>query len=284
VRRPATTKRTGRVAESPVSRVETAGPGTVWDNFHAHAYWKANYAFLRGDDRRFLERLRDFFGAEAAKLPPGGTLLSGIDVGSGANLYPSLAMLPLCEQITLFEYGAKNCEWLTGEVGGYSTYWDPYWRTLRAHPAYEPIGMTARRRLARTAKVERGSLFNLPKLGRSFDIGTMFFVAESITDKTEEFYAAIDAFVGSLVPGAPFAAAFMRNSNGYVVDDQAFPALRIDEHDVLGYLKNIDPAVVVETVDPRGQFVNVEDRADSVPTRALRHGYDGMILALGHVK
>jgi hypothetical protein len=281
---PHPTKPTGQAAEWRTSGVETAGDVTLWDNFHAHAYWKANYAFLRGDDRRFLERLRDFFGAEAAKLPSEVTGRFGIDVGSGANLYPALAMLPLCEKITLLEYGVKNCEWLGGEVSRYSPYWFPYWRKLWEHPVYQKIGKNARRRLAKTAVVERGSLFDLPLRGRKYHVGTMFFVAESITDQTDEFYQALEAFLGSLTPGAPFAAAFMRNSNGYVVDDQAFPALRIDEHDVFDYLKTVDPDVVVETVNPRGQFVNIQDRVDSVPTRSLRHGYDGMILALGHVK
>jgi hypothetical protein len=249
-----------------------------WDAFHPVEYWKANYAFLRGDDRRFLQLLRDFFGAEPAR--PGRT---GIDVGAGANLYPALAMLPLCEQITLLEYGAKNCEWLRGEVQRYSTYWDPFWRVLRDHPAYRALGNNhARRPLARAAEVRQGSLFTLEP--QQFDVGTMFFVAESITDQTSRFYEAVDRFIGSLRPGAPFAAAFMRNSSGYVVDAQEFPALEIDEEHVREHLVEVAPDLRVETVDTRGQFLNEREARDSGKTRLLRHGYDGMILALGHVK
>jgi hypothetical protein len=254
-----------------------------WDAFQPEVYWKKNYAFLRGDDRRFIERLRTLFGTEAMKARPGTAPRRGIDVGSGANLYPALAMLPLCDDITLLEYGAKNCEWLRGEVARYSTYWDPYWKLLREHEAYAEIGSTARRRLTRVAQVKQGSLFDLPTWdGPKFDVGTMFFVAESITDQETRFYEALDAFVSALVPGAPFAAAFMRNSSGYVVDDQAFPALKIDENHVAEYLKRIAPDVVVEAVDDRGRFDN-DPGVDKRPTRKLRHGYDGMILALGHV-
>jgi hypothetical protein len=269
-----TMPRTPETTTSPVSAL--AGPD--WDAFHPVEYWKANYAYLRGDDRRFLQLLRDFFGAEPER--PGRV---GVDVGAGANLYPALAMLPLCEQITLLEYGAKNCEWLRGEVQRYSTYWDPFWRVLREHPAYQELGNThARRPLARAVTVRQGSLFELEE--KQFDVGTMFFVAESITDQAGRFYEAVDRFTGSLRPGAPFAAAFMRNSSGYVVDSREFPALEIDENHVREHLVQVAPDLRVETVDTRGQFLHEGGASDSGKTRLLRHGYDGMILALGHIK
>jgi hypothetical protein len=279
--------RRAAVRPLPPARTTATVPAEIapdWDAFEPEVYWKNNYAFLRGDDRRFIERLRALFGAEVAKTRPAGRPRRGIDVGSGANLYPALAMLPLCDEITLLEYGAKNCEWLRGEVARYSTYWDPCWRLLREHEAYAEIGTNARRRLTRTARVTQGSLFDLPSSEEpKYDVGTMFFVAESITDQENRFYEALDAFVGALVPGAPFAAAFMRNSNGYVVDNQAFPALKIDENHVAEYLKKIAPDVRVEVVDDRGRYDN-DPAVDKRPTRRLRHGYDGMILALGHVK
>lgn len=257
-------------------------PPPNWDAFQPHSYFKQNYAFLRGDDRRFLERIRDFFGNE---LPAPDGPRRGIDVGSGANLYPALTMLPLCDEITLLEYGAKNYEWLREAVRGFSTLWDPYWRTLHKHPAYSKIGGTnaARRALARAASVQRGSIFELPT--QQYHVGTMFFVAESITDEQERFHEAIDAFLGSLRPGAPFAAAFMRNSRGYVVGDQAFPAFQIDEVHIREYLGSVAQEVrKLETVDARGQFTDAVNIPDKAPTRRLRTGYDGMILALGHAK
>jgi hypothetical protein len=249
-----------------------------WDAFQPEEYWKTNYAFLRGDDRRFLQLLRDFFGSEPAR--PGRV---GVDVGAGANLYPALAMLPVCEKVTLLEYGAKNCEWLRGEIQRYSSYWDPFWRVLKEHPAYEALGgSNARRPLSRAASVRQGSLFDLEPL--QFDVGTMFFVAESITNKTDEFHTAVDRFTGSLRPGAPFAAAFMRNSSGYSVDEHEFPALEIDENHVREHLLQVSPDLRIETVDTRGQFLNGTAARDTVKTHRLRHGYDGMILALGHIE
>ena len=72
----------------------------------------------------------------------------------------------------------------------------------------------------------KGNLFDLPT--DRFHVGTMFFVAESITEQADEFELALRAFTRSLKRGAPFAAAFMRNSTGYTVNDRDFPALRVD--------------------------------------------------------
>jgi hypothetical protein len=73
-------------------------------------------------------------------------------------------------------------------------------------------------------------VFELP--ASQWDLGTMFFVAESITEAPEEFRAAVAGFIGALRPGAPFAAAFMAGSDGYPVAGTYFPALPITPDDV----------------------------------------------------
>ena len=67
-----------------------------------------------------------------------------------------------------------------------------------------------------------------------------------------------------------------------MVDNQAFPALRIDENHVAEYLAEIAPDVQGGVVDDRGRFDN-DPGVDKWRTWKLRRGYDGMILALGHV-
>ncbi|MGK5679755.1 SCO2525 family SAM-dependent methyltransferase [Actinoplanes sp. URMC 104] len=259
------------------SRPLTPDGQVDWDAFAAHDYWKANYAFMRADDRLFLEMVRDFFGAEASSTPAG----SGVDVGSGANLYPAMSMLPLADEITLWEYGAQNCAWLREQLPHYSTYWDRYWQTLREHKAYEALGSRdVRRRLARAATVHQASLFDLPE--QQFDVGTMFFVAESITSDEGEFRRAVASFMEALKPGAPFAAAFMRNSTGYVVKDHKFPAVKVDEDGIAECLRAFASDLRVHTVDTRGRSIDAQDRSEGAPEKQLRDGYEGMILALGH--
>jgi hypothetical protein len=252
-----------------VARPDDVGPGVNWDDFDSHAYWKHNYAALREDDQLFLRRIGGFFGAVSASARPHSGTWRGVDVGSGTNLYPALAMLPLCAEIELWEHGQKNYDWLRHEVQSYSTYWDPFWRVLRGHAEYAPIGRSARRRLAKAARVVKGNLFDLR--ADHYDVGTMFFVAESITNRSDEFELAVQAFTRSLRHGAPFAAAFMRNSNGYQISGHEFPALQIDVPDIEACLRDVAEVddLVFETVDLG---------------RPLRTGYDGMILVLGHRK
>jgi len=80
------------------------------------------------------------------------------------------------------------------------------------------------------------------------------------------FEKAIEAFIRALRPQAPFAAAFMRNSIGYDVNGEHFPAVAVTEDQVEDRLKQL------------GCHVKVSVIPSVVP---LREGYDGMILARG---
>lgn len=231
-----------------------------WDRFDPDWYLEHNYAQLRGDDRELLERISTFF----ADVRP-AQLGAGIDAGSGTNLYPALAMLPLCHHITLWERAKSNCHWLDQQILSYGSVWDQYWNVLKEQPGYHSIGADARAALEARAVVERDSIFNLPHA--TYDVGTMFFVAESITDDRREFVRATRRFIRSLSPNAPFAAAFMRNSRGYWVKGSFFPAVAIDEHDVADCLEGVARHVTCHVVG-RG-------------VRPLRKGYEGMILATG---
>jgi hypothetical protein len=184
-------------------------------------------------------------------------------VGSGTNLYPALAMLPLCHEITLWERARTNVEWLRREVAGFSENWAQFWDRLRRRSMYRTIN-EPRVVLGDRVRVARQSIFNLPRA--RWEIGTMFFVAESITRMPGEFTAAAHRFVYALKPGAPFVAAFMKNSRGYEVGGYRFPAVAVDEADVEQCL-SIAPHVKIYSIAKSGS--------------PLRDGYDGMIVATG---
>lgn len=201
-----------------------------WDDFNSNWYLQHNYQRLRDDDSQILKLLAEFFGSIEHR-----ELKHGLDLGTGANLYPALAMLPLCGRITLRERGATNCEWLRKEVDSYSDVWNPYWDALTRWPLYGAM-TDPRWVVSERARVECGSVFNLGQA--VYDVGTMFFVAESITERHDEFERATRCFLRSLKPHAPFAAAFMRKSQGYEVAGVRFPAVAITEHDVRECLKS----------------------------------------------
>jgi hypothetical protein len=235
-----------------------------WDSFDAQEYFSHNYRTLREDDREILEAVRDHFGNHFGL---GGTAnLAGLDVGAGTNLYPALSMLPWCSTITLFERAPRNVEWLRDEVEEYGANWDEFWQVLTEHPAYRAVD-DPRHRLAAAAAVLPGDLFT--QLGvATADIGTMFFVAESLSTARDEYRGAIDHFARALRPGAPFAVAFMENSDGYPVGGHKFPAYKVDEPEVIDSLRAYAESDLTVSRIP-------------VPGDPLRAGYTGMLFALG---
>lgn len=232
-----------------------------WHEFDSSWYYDHNYKVLRDDDRQIVEVVRDFF----ATLEVSG-YENGIDVGSGTNLYPALTMLPLCDKITLYEYSTANVSWLKREIQSYSSSWDAFWELLAKEPLYNSVN-SPRKLLAAKAHVVSGSIFDLPE--SSWDIGTMFFTAESISPVLSEFQTALGSFFRSLRPGAPFSAAFMENSLGYSVDTRQFPAVAITANDVENFLTDYTKNLKIHRI--------------GLTSNPLRTGYGGMILATGKV-
>ncbi len=229
-----------------------------WDTFDSAAYFDHNYGSLRDDDEEIIEIVADFFQAANPKWRA-----RAIDVGAGANLYPALTMLPFAAEVLLYERAFTNREWLEAQLQKPYESWWQFWSQVNAgRRAYETI-KNPFDLLSRRAKVVKGNIFSL-RPGQ-FDIGTMFFVAESITTRDDEFIRATQSFVNSLVPQAPFAAAFMRNSSGYRVGNRTFPACSVDERDVRRALEPVAQDVRIETVD----------------SKDLRDGYCGMMVATG---
>jgi hypothetical protein len=236
------------------------GPGNAefnWDKFEPEEYFDINYRNPFTDDLHILQKIRDHF------VDVGPVRGPGIDVGSGANLYPTLAMLPYCDEIELHERSAANRTWLRRQLPQYPEVWDEYWNRL-APRGVSYRQLSPREKVARTAKVKYGDVFKLPQ--KRWSIGTMFFVAESISTRRREFQQAVERFIGALLPGAPFAAAFMKMSEGYVNGGNPFPAVPVTETEVRHLLERLVDDVTVELIFS-GQF--------------HRDDYKGMILALG---
>ncbi len=249
---------TASVGFADVSRAGPANAGLPWDEFDPNDYLDHNYRTLRDDDQQIIRLVGEFFGSAGVT---GG---HGIDVGTGVNLYPILTMLPFCENITLWDRSASNVAWLRSEVVGYAPLWELFWRQLGDRHPYSRIA-DPRTELAKRARVRHGDIFRLPA-GR-WDIGTMFFVAESLSGIRDEFELALRMFVRGLRPGAPFAAAFMENSQGYRVGGTWFPSVAVTADDIGASLARLAHSVGIQRI------------STATP---LREGYDGMVLALGY--
>ncbi|WP_327314948.1 SCO2525 family SAM-dependent methyltransferase [Streptomyces sp. NBC_01235] len=252
-------------------RADSADGGSIlnadvsWDEFDPDEYMRRNYLHLQCVDLEIIQIMSrhfgDHFGAEFD--PP----RSGIDVGTGSNLYPALAMLPWCGEITFLERSASNVDYLQRQVPGYDAHWDQFWAALRQHKTYEACEELPRRRFRQAVRVRPGCLFDLTERQDRWSMGTMFFVAESITTSLQEFHRAVACFVGALSPGAPFVAGFMEDSLGYRVGDAKFPACCIDSSRLLDSLSPFADELDVVRTGNHGSLV--------------RDGYRGILVARG---
>ncbi|MBD0425126.1 SCO2525 family SAM-dependent methyltransferase [Streptomyces sp. NPDC052309] len=232
-----------------------------WSKFDPEVYVDLNYRTPLEVDLLIVRLMRDHFSRCYAGAVPDSA--RGVDVGAGANLYPALSMLPWCEKILLLEYARPNVEYLERQIspGGLDAAWDPFWDVLRAAPAYRDVDPGAR--VSEIVRVERANLFDLDGQ-RRWDIGTMFFVADSMSECPEEFQRGVRCFMNALGEGAPFAAAFMKESVGYRVGEHQYPAYRVNEDRVR------------ESLEPYAAELEIHDLHHMV-----RPGHEGMLLALG---
>ena len=80
-----------------------------WDDFSSQDYWRHNYVTVQPEDQEIIDWVSKFFIQAFASHD---RARRAIDVGSGANLYPALLMLPWTDQILLSDFSASNVRWL----------------------------------------------------------------------------------------------------------------------------------------------------------------------------
>jgi hypothetical protein len=185
-------------------------------------------------------------------------------------------MLPWTEQILLTDLSARNVDWLRRQLadGNTAWTWQAFWDELHKAEGYDGIGAPHKQlwqacfRDPKCPGIEQRSVFGLP--AEQWDLGTMFFVAESITEDPAEFRKAVAHFVGALKPGAPFATAFMAGSDGYTVAGTRFPALPVTPDDVKLYFTELGASNLSV------ELLRTEHR--------VRPGYERMIVATGFTR
>ena len=200
-----------------------------WSTFDPEAYFQHYYGDPHADDDEIAVRVAE----EIKRVAFAGNTLDIVDVGTGPNLIPFLAALPRAGTLTAWEFSESNIEWLHAELRrpALRPQWQHFWDVSRkAYGSDWRLPDNPSDALREKCTVTRGSIFDLPK-GR-FDAATMFFCAESITGRMDEFEAAMRAFAGSVRPGGTLAAAFLVQSDGYEVAGRRFPALRLSPQEI----------------------------------------------------
>lgn len=236
-----------------------------WSDFDAAGYAKVNYASVLPEDEEIIRFAASFLINACGTRPP----VRAVDVGAGPNLYPALLMLPWTTHIVFTEYAQTNIDWLTENLAPASGEWawQPFWDLMADLPGYQNV-VQPRQRLAASHDIRSLSVFDLP--GNTWDLGSMFFVADGISSDENEFEAAVRSFLGALTPGSPFMMAFMEGSAGYDVSGVQFPAVKITR----GSLTELMAALPITGVSIL--------RTDN-SVRPARSGYDAMLLVTGYL-
>jgi len=241
-----------------------------WDGFDAQDYFEHNYRSMRGDDALMLSLTCDWFDRHATDGD-----LDAVDVGSGTNLYPTLALLRHSAKVTLYEYSVRNVQWLETAVQHMPESWKAYTSCLEPDYVAKGVDLAAhfdsvQRQVREKCIVEQGSIFDLPPA--RWQIGTMFFVAESMTEDYGEFCLALDRFLSALRPGAAFVAAFMADSTGYEVGGVHYPAVSLSQ-------KRLEAAI-----SESKRVAKLEICPVKIDPRPIRPGYTGYLVARGKIK
>ena len=246
---------------------QTGNAAYDWSQFDAEAYFQHYYGEPHPDDERVIR-----CAVEALKrIEPAGRELDIVDVGTGPNLIPFLCALPRAHQLTAWEFASSNVAWLHSELTSATLrpQWQHFWDVAREgygpdwHLPDNPIPA-----LRAKCTVRQGSVYDLPR--RQWDAATMFFCAESITNRHDEFEAACAAFAACVKPGGMLAAAFLVRSGGYEVADRPFPVLSLT-------------AEKIEDVFARTATHITADHIGIVE-REIRSGYAGFVFLTGTAK
>lgn len=233
----------------------------AWEKFDPQQYLDVNYDYLRSDDARIVEVFTNFI----KELP---TELISVDIGAGPNLYPALLMSTHARSIMLIERATTNVAWLNRhlkEIEAPDRWW-PYVNHAGVCIDKDQYIVLWKRMKAIT-EVREGNIFALPKY--CWDLATMFFVAESLTDNLEEFNLAVRSYFESIRYGGWFFAAFMEGSIGYTVGNIRYPAVSI-------HISEIE--VIAKQYCSSASFVRIP-----LENNPVRLGYSGMILIKGRI-
>ena len=195
-------------------------------------------------------------------------LLSCIDVGTGANLYPLFAALPRAASLTAWEYAKPNVDWLKKELAesGKRPQWQHFWQVVNdSYPANAELSADPIAALRTKTTIHQGSIYDLPE--RAWDVATMFFCAEAVSDKREEFDRACSCFARCVRVGGTLVAAFLLNSKSYVLDGRRYSVMTLTEGSLMRTFA--------------GLATELKLRKIGIVEKEVRSGYTGMALLTG---
>lgn len=227
-----------------------------WDSWPVQDYLGENYRELHPSDAAVISHHSAFY----RRFAPGSAARS-LEFGAGPNLFPLILAAAVSRRIDAVEASATGVAYLTSQLEQAP---DASWLPFHAlcHRLNPEVPPTLPEALA-GVRVVHGDIRALPP--GAYDIASMNFVAEGVTEDFAEFTDLCHRFVRCVVPGGHLVAAFMENMPTYRIGPASqWPGCPVN------------PAVVTEVFAPLTERLAVT-RIDADPTLP-DYGDSGMVL------
>jgi len=227
-----------------------------WDRWPVSTYLTENYRRLHAIDDSVLMHHSSVY----RDLLP-GSLGRTVEVGAGPNLYPLFLASGAARHIDAVDRSAAGLGYLRSQLAtGPDPSWQPYW--LRCRELNPGLPASVDEALARV-QIVHGDAFGLA--GRDYDLASMNFVAESVTEDTAEFEGFCAALVATVRSGGLLVAAFMENMSRYELGDGSrWPGTPVDVEVVTRVFAPLTTGLQVSRIDADPELPD--------------YGYTGMVL------
>lgn len=226
-----------------------------WDQWPVTDYLAENYRRMHPSDATVIRHHAGFY----REIPADG-LRRSLEFGAGPNLYPLMLAAAVARRIDALEPSAANVAYLAGQLERPDGSWDTFYTLCRSLDPRLPVSLTEA--LSRV-RVLHADATAVP--AGAYDLASMNFVAESVTEDAGEFAALCGIFIHSVRPGGYLVGAFMENMPSYHIGaGLAWPAFPVDT------------AAVRHVFAPYTERLQVT-RVDKDPTPP-DHGDTGMVL------
>lgn len=228
-------------------------------NFNPRSYLIEYYDHIGQEN----DRLLSFLSKAYKHIPEGAKVL---DIGTGPTAYQLIAASEKVREIYCSEFLESNIlelnNWLENKPNAFD--WHKFTnKILELETESEQISdseIEKREKLTR-ANVKKVLRIDIKKqipdfLKGRFDVLSVQFVPESITNNRKEYLKVIRNIFSALKPGGFLILSAIKKASSYKVGDSYFPAVNVDENQLLSDLmfENFEK----DSIDI--QTVNAENR------------------------
>ncbi len=247
-------------------------------DFDPRQYLKEYYLTVGPENRGLI----DFSNKAARDIRPGSRILIA---GSGPCPYEAFPLALVASEIHFSDYLEANLDevraWHRNDPNAHN--WDPFiYESIHAEGGNPTAADVELRAALIRGKVTQFLPINVKKsnpLGREsrskYDVVSMNFVAESITNSEDEWKDIMSNVCSLVRPGGTIITASLREAAFYTVAGHRFRATYLHESDIARSLsQNGFNEIFIKTIN--SEVIDLND--------PNYHGYNGMMFAIGSQK